>query len=165
FILLSRPLSQALVAPFGGLLSDRVEHRILTTIGTILGALSLLFFLFLNANTPIYLILLSLIIGGIGFGLFSSPNTNSIMSGVGRKYYNTASALIGTMRTIGQTISMGIVTIVFAILIGKEQVGTAIYNSKLIESTNILFTIFLGISIVASIFSYLRGKQFNVHND
>ena len=111
------------------------------------------------------MILLSLIIGGIGFGLFSSPNTNSIMSGVGRKYYNTASALIGTMRTIGQTISMGIVTIVFAILIGKEQVGTAIYNSKLIESTNILFTIFLGISIVASIFSYLRGKQFNVHND
>ncbi|MHA1316894.1 MAG: MFS transporter, partial [Candidatus Heimdallarchaeaceae archaeon] len=89
-------------------------------------------FLFLNVNTPLYLILLSLVIGGVGFGLFSSPNTNSIMSGVETKYYNTASALIGTMRTIGQTMSMGIVTITFSVLIGKEQVGSNIYNEKLI---------------------------------
>ncbi|UJG40599.1 MAG: MFS transporter [Candidatus Heimdallarchaeum aukensis] len=159
FILLTRPLSQALVSPFGGLLSDKIEHRILTTIGTILGAIGLFIFIFLNANTPLYLILLSLVIGGVGFGLFSSPNTNSIMSGVERKYYNTASALIGTMRTIGQTMSMGIVTITFSVLIGKEQVGSNIYNEKLIYSINTLFTIFLGICLVSSIFSYLRGKQ------
>jgi MFS family permease len=44
---------------------------------------------------------------GLGFALFSSPNTNAVMSSVNKKFYGVSSGTIATMRLIGQMLSMG----------------------------------------------------------
>jgi hypothetical protein len=63
-----------------------------------------------------------LVIRGIGFGLFSSPNTNAIMGSVERRFYGVASAMVSTMSLLGQTLSMGLALMVFAIFVGNVTI-------------------------------------------
>ncbi len=51
---------------------------------------------------------------GIGFALFSSPNSNAIMSSVEKKHLGVASGVVGTMRMVGQMLSMGIAMMLLA---------------------------------------------------
>ena len=55
---------------------------------------------------------------GLGYGLFSSPNTNAIMSSVEMKHLGIASGMVATMRSLGQLLSMAIAMFCFAIFIG-----------------------------------------------
>jgi len=158
-ILLARPIFQAILSPIGGMLSDKIQHRIITTIGISIGLVGLLLLVFLQSTSPLILVILSLIFGGIGFGLFSSPNANSIMSAVSKKDYGVASALIGTMRTVGQTISLGLVTLLFALILGDLGPLSPGYDSLFLKSTQIAFIIFVGMGVFGLIFSFFRGKN------
>ncbi|MGZ7210523.1 MAG: hypothetical protein ACXVHV_11630 [Methanobacterium sp.] len=106
---------------------------ILTTIG-------LFFFIFLNANTNLYYIAMALAILGIGSGIFSSPNTNAVMGSVERRFFGVASATVSTMRIIGQTLSMGMVLLIFAVYIGAVQFTPQNYPA-LLYSIKITFII------------------------
>jgi len=95
---------------------------------------------------------------GAGYGLFSSPNTNAIMSSVDKRFYGVASGMNGTMRLLGQMLSMGIAMMIFAIFICPVEI-TPEYYPRFISSLHyafILFTIFCIIGIFASL---VRGKN------
>jgi hypothetical protein len=62
-------------------------------------AAGLLLFSFISIDFPLPLIVVGLAVVGVGFGLFSSPNTNAIMSCVTRSDYGVTSSIIATMRT------------------------------------------------------------------
>jgi MFS family permease len=64
---------------------------------------------------------------GLGFALFSSPNTNAVMSSVDKKFYGVSSGTIATMRLIGQMLSMGMATRLFAIYLGRVQITAESY--------------------------------------
>ena len=53
---------------------------------------------------------------GIGFGLFSSPNSNAIMSSVEKRHLGVASGVVGTMRMVGQMMSMGIAMMLISLI-------------------------------------------------
>ena len=126
-ILVAAPFSQALVSPFAGRLSDRIDPGVIASIGMAFTALGLFLLVFLGESTSLYFIIIALIILGIGFGLFSSPNTNAIMSAVDKRYYGVSSGIIGTMRLLGQMLSMGIAMMIFAILIGHVEITPDLY--------------------------------------
>ena len=128
-VLLAQPVIQTVVAPYSGRLSDKIEPRKVASIGMALTCLGLLSFGFLAAETPIWQIIIALIVLGVGFGLFTSPNTNAIMSSVAPKFYATAASLTGTMRTVGQTLSMGMAMIIMAIVIGRVVVTPGTLSS------------------------------------
>jgi MFS family permease len=111
--------------------------------------ISLFFLIFLTATTSFMYIITVLIVLGIGLGLFSSPNTNAIMGSVERKFYGIASATVGTMRLMGQMLSMGIALLVFSLYIGNVQIVPSNYP-ELLTSIQLVFVIctilcFLGI--------------------
>jgi hypothetical protein len=68
---------------------------------------------------------------GFGFALFSSPNTNAVMSSVERKSYGVASGILGTMRQTGMMFSMALVMILFSMIIGRVQIAPENYLSFL----------------------------------
>lgn len=103
------------------------------------------------------MIILSLLILGLGFGLFSSPNTNAIMGSVERRDYGIASATVSSMRLIGQAFSIGIVTLIFAFLIGRVPISPANYE-LLIKSTRICFLIF-GVLCFIGIFAAIARRN------
>jgi uncharacterized membrane protein len=98
---------------------------------------------------------------GAGSGLFSSPNTNAIMSSVDKRFYGVASGMNGTMRLLGQMISMGIAMMIFAIFIGHVEI-TPEYYPQFVLSLHyafIMFTVFCIIGIFASL---VRGKNITI---
>jgi MFS family permease len=99
-----------------------------------------------------------LMILGLGFGLFSSPNTNAIMSAVEKKYYGVASGLNGTMRLLGQMLSMGIAMMLFAIIIGQVEITPA-YYPQFTESLHWAFVIFTIMCVIGIFASLARGKR------
>ncbi len=117
-ILISQPVLMAIFAPFAGWLSDRIEPRIVASAGMAVTTLSLFMFSGIDSNTPMNLIIANLMFLGFGLGLFSSPNTNAIMSSVEKKFFGIASATVATMRLVGQIISMAFVMLVFSIIMG-----------------------------------------------
>ena len=156
FILVAQPVLMAIVAPLAGRMSDRYDARIIATTGMALVTLGLFGFVFLNNETSIIFIILSLAILGLGFGLFSSPNTNVIMGSVQRKFYGVASATVSTMRLIGQTMSIGIATLIFALVMGRVQITPEQYPS-LLNSIHICFVVFTIICMVGIYASWKRG--------
>src|SRR3989339_43212 len=157
-ILVTQPIVMAIFAPISGRLSDKIESRIIASIGMGLTVIGLIMLTLLTENSGTYYIVLCLIILGLGFGLFSSPNTNAVMSSVERKYYGIASATVSTMRLIGQMLSMGIAMLVMAILIGNVQIKPE-YHSQLIASMKIIFTIFVVLCTIGIFASLARGKH------
>jgi len=111
-ILVSQPIVQAVVSPFAGRLSDRIEPRIVASIGMTLTTLGLFLFTFIEDGTGLGFIVGCLMLLGLGFALFSSPNTNAIMGSVEKRFYGLASGSVGTMRQLGMMVSMGIATLI-----------------------------------------------------
>ncbi|WP_290899508.1 MFS transporter [Ferroglobus sp.] len=157
FVLVSQPVMQALFSPFAGWLSDRVEPRVVASAGMAVTALGLLIFSTIDENTKLSLIISNLMLMGFGFALFSSPNTNAIMSSVERKFYGLASATLSTMRVVGQMLSMAIVMLIFAIYIGKALITPKIYP-LLLESTRTSFAVFSVLCFFGIFASLARGR-------
>jgi MFS family permease len=151
------PAVQALFSPLAGRLSDRIEPRIIASVGMGLTTIGLGLLTFLGQDTAIGFILVSLIILGFGFALFSSPNTNAIMSSVNKRYYGVASATLATMRQIGMTLSMGIAMLLFALFIGRVEI-TAEYYPSFLTSTKMAFRLFTALCFGGIFASLARGK-------
>lgn len=156
-ILITQPAVMAILTPFMGRLSDKRSPFVLSSIGMGICAVGILFFVFINAETNLAVILCALVITGIGFSFFSSPNTNAIMSCVEKKDYGVATSVLNTMRTIGQTSSMVIVTIIVAMTIPGMQITEA-SPDVLVSVIHKAFIIF-AIMCVIGIFISLKRKR------
>lgn len=157
-ILVAQPVVQALFSPLAGKVSDRIDPCRVASAGMALTVAGLLLLTFLDAGTTIPYILGCLVLLGAGFGIFSSPNTNAIISSVDRKSYGVASGMVGTMRLVGQMLSMGLAMTVFAIIIGREQLELAPFSS-FIESIHVAFILFFLMCLLGMAFSLVRVKK------
>jgi EmrB/QacA subfamily drug resistance transporter len=157
-ILVVQPIVMAIISPIAGRLSDRVEPRIVASAGMASTAVGLFLLIFLTEATSLWYLAFTLIVLGIGFGLFSSPNTNAIMSSVEKRFYGVASGMNGTMRLLGQMLSMGIAMMIFAIFIGPVEI-TPEYYPKFVLSVHYAFTLFTVLCIIGVFASLVRGKN------
>ena len=160
-ILVAQPLMMTALSPFAGKLSDMIEPRRLATTGMFISALGLFLLAFISAQTPVYVIVAILIIMGTGFGLFSSPNMNTIMSSVEKHQLGIASGTSATMRVVGQMLSMMIVTLIFSIYFGGTQLKEA-DNTLFISGIRLAFAISGLIGIAGIYFSNSRGDLRNL---
>lgn len=156
-ILVAQPVMMAIVASFSGRLSDKKDPRVLASLGMAISVTGLCILSFIQNDTPYWFIIMALLVSGVGFGLFSSPNTNSIMSSVERKFYGVASATVGTMRTTGMMLSMAIASLSIHIFIGDAKIGTE-NLPEFIKSSKFVFIIF-SILCFAGIFCSLVGRR------
>jgi EmrB/QacA subfamily drug resistance transporter len=157
-ILIAQPAVMALLSPVSGRLSDRIEPRLLASSGLVLTAAGLgMLSALVPASTPAYVVCSLLLTGG-GFALFSSPNVNAIMGSVDRQHLGSASGAVSTMRVLGQMSSMGLITVVFALLLGPVQIAPENYPA-LMQCIRISFLVAAGITLVAIFFSMARGEM------
>ncbi|MFC1928490.1 MFS transporter [Chloroflexota bacterium] len=157
-ILVAMPAVQATFSPVAGRLSDRISPQILASIGMALTTIGLVLLSSLSQNTSIGFILLSLVILGFGFALFSSPNTNAIMSAVEKRFYGVASATFATVRQLGMMLSMGTAMMLFAMYIGRIEI-TPEYYPLFVRSMKTAFTIFAVLCFGGIFASLARGKM------
>ena len=162
-ILIITPIIMAIMAPNSGKLSDRIHPQKLAALGMAIATIALGILTFLDKSTPFYFIIIAMILQGIGMGLFSSPNMNAIMSSVPPKDAPTASASQATMRTIGQTMSLGLLTLVFAWIMGNLELSSQ-YAGMIVQSSQIICgicTVACIIAIFASLVGVRSKDEFN----
>ena len=151
-ILLTQPLVMVVAAPIAGWLSDRIDARVLSSIGMMIRTAGLLLLAFYSEALSRSFIVIPLIILGLGNGLFSSPNVNSILSSVPREKYGLASGILSTIRTMGQSIGIAIMGSIVSVVMPP---GTF---ARLSEDAVELAAFFLsGVRIAFLIASILSG--------
>ncbi len=156
-ILITSPVFQTILSPVAGKLSDRYSPFILSSCGMSISAVGIFTLIFIRSNYPMALLLAALVVIGIGFALFSSPNTNAIMSCVDKKDYSVASSITATSRSIGHTLSMAIVTTVVAVTIGNVTLASA-SPEAILFAMRISFIIFTMLCAAGIFFSAKRKK-------
>lgn len=156
-ILIAQPVVMAVFSPVTGRLSDFIQPRYLSTLGMSMCTLGLISFSLINASTPVWMIVISLLWVGLGFAFFSSPNMNTIMSSVNHHQYGIASGSASTMRVIGQIISMTIAILFFAGMFGGQAIET-VEETVFLQALKWGFISFSFLSMAGIYFSYNRGK-------
>lgn len=156
-ILMAQPITMAILSPIAGRFSDRVEPQKVASLGMFLTGLGLILLSFLTAYTSLTMILINLILLGCGFALFSSPNMTAIMNSVDRSFYGIASGVVGSMRLVGQMLSMGLAAVIFALYIGPVPITPDIHPVFL-KSLKAAFTLFAIICFIGILASVARGK-------
>ena len=159
FILVSQPVVQAVFSPLAGRLSDRAEPRVVASIGMALTVIGLSVFVFLTEATSLWLIVTNLMLLGLGFALFSSPNTNAVMGSVEKRYVGVAGGTLATMRVAGQMLSMGGVMLMFALFHISGVIITAAYHTQFLQSARMAFLMSAVLCLVGVFASLARGKK------
>ena len=159
-VLMAQPVVMALFSPLSGRLSDRIEPRLIASLGMAITVAGLAAFSFLAPATHLGLIVANLVLLGFGFALFSSPNVSAIMGSVPKEQYGNASGAVAIMRILGQMASMAVATVVMTNVIGHAPIQPANYPLFL-KSVKIIFAIFSLVCALGVFCSMNRGRMRN----
>lgn len=157
-ILISMPAVQALLSPLTGSLSDRIRPGILASAGMGLCTFTLVLFSRLGSGTSLAYVICALCVTGFGFALFSSPNTNAILSCVDREDYAVANSIIATMRTYGQSSGMAILSVITSAFLGSRSLADS-PQGDILAMMHTAFLVFAALSVAGLLFSLARDSK------
>ncbi len=153
-----------LMGPMSGWLSDRFGARPFSTTGMLIQAIGFLLLTILPTNFDYIWFAILLFLLGVGQGMFSSPNTSSVMSSVPAEVRGVASGMRATFQNSGSLVSIGvffsIITIGLAsalpltLFSGLTQAGVPAATATQISHlppTSALFAAFLGYNPMATL--------------
>jgi EmrB/QacA subfamily drug resistance transporter len=165
-ILIAVPLCSSVIAPLSGSLSDKFGSRFLSSVGLFLAGVSLFSFIGLKADSSYADVVFRLIILGVGVGMFSSPNTSSIMGSVSGKNLGVAAGVLATMRNLGMGIGVALTSSIFTSRnayhmqrLSQETLGTLELNKiSFVSSFHDVYWVTGIICLVGIFLSGMRGK-------
>lgn len=155
--LIITPAIMVLMSILSGYLIKKIKGEYLTGTGLIILAVAFILLCTLSNTTPLEIILIAMTLHGIGYGLFSSPNTVLITTSVPEEETSKASASLSAMRLIGQTVSLGIFTTVFAIIMSNVVIEPK-YYALLIDSCHNISILAVIFVVIGAIISFLGLK-------
>jgi MFS family permease len=157
-VLIAQPIMQAVFTPITGRLSDKISPSILVLLGMISSMIGIFISITLTNDSNVALIYSLLIFFGLGYALFSSANTNQMMSSVERHQTGVASSIIGALRTLGMLTSISIASSAFNYFVGTQKMSAALTDNFL-AGMRVSFVIFLVINMVGVFIAYRLFKN------
>jgi hypothetical protein len=113
---------------------------------------------FLGPRTATGLVVANLLLLGFGFAFFSSPNSNAVMSSLDRRQLGIGSGILGTMRLLGQNVSMGIVMMLFALYdLDRRSIGANL-QGRFVPCMHAIFWVCSGLGVLGVLASLVRGR-------
>ncbi|MFL7870498.1 MAG: DHA2 family efflux MFS transporter permease subunit [Anaerolineales bacterium] len=155
-ILTAQPIIMALTAPVSGRLSDRIGSRIPTTLGMIILGAGLFLLSRLTLESPFWLIVLGLAIGGFGTGLFVAPNNSALMGDAPRNRQGIAAGVLALSRNVGMVLGIGLTGAIFTTFLSKGNPNDA---ATLVHAFDNGLLFASGVAMLAAITSFARGDD------
>lgn len=112
-VLTAWPAVIMVVAPAAGMLIERIHAGLLGGIGLVVMAVGLMLLAFLPAAPHGFDIVWRLVLCGLGFGLFQSPNNSILIASAPPERSGSASGMLATARLVGQTTGAALVAMLF----------------------------------------------------
>lgn len=156
-IILLQAVAMAVTTPLAGKLADKVQPRLIATCGCIIVAIVFWVFSQLTISSSTNYISGALLLLGVGFGLFSTPNSNAVMGSAAKNELGVASSSLNLSRSIGNLFGMSIVNLLVHYYLGESTFAAA-GNNDLMKAISVAFSMSLAFVIVASFTSALRGR-------
>ncbi|MFZ5447928.1 MAG: MFS transporter [Thermodesulfobacteriota bacterium] len=114
FLLAALSASNALVAPLGGYLADRLGNLLILRTGAGLILAGLISLLFTGLDSSTLALAARFIVLGLGFGLFQAPNLNEILSDVFPAMIGLAASTNAVLKNLGSLVGITLMVTVFA---------------------------------------------------
>lgn len=156
-VLVAQPIMQAIFTPVTGRISDKINPSILVFMGMLSSMIGITIAVTLTDDSHIMWIYSLLVFFGMGYALFSSANTNQMMSSVERSQTGVASSIIGALRTLGMLTSISIASTAFNYFVGAQEMTEAL-TGNFLKGMQVSFLIFLVINVVGVYISYRLFK-------
>jgi EmrB/QacA subfamily drug resistance transporter len=168
-LLIPMPLVNSVMAPLGGWVADRIGARVPATLGLLVQAAALGWFLGITPTTPYIHIGAGLALMGVGGGLFFPSNTSAAMNAAPRHRLGIASATLATLRQAGMVTGFALSLAVAAGSLPREVMmqlfvgNNVILGSKPMQAFVVgmhsAFVLSIVLCLVAAGFSWVRGKE------
>ena len=156
-ILTAQPIIMAIVAPISGTLSDRIGVQIPSVLGMVFLSVGLFMLSQLDATTPIFRVVLALIVTGFGTGTFISPNNSALMGSAPHQRQGIAAGIMATSRSLGMVIGVGLAGAIFSTVSGRYQASYPGQAFFLGIQTSFLVCVFL--ALLGALSSAIRGRS------
>ncbi|TPG12308.1 MFS transporter [Sphingomonas oligophenolica] len=116
------PLTNMVVAPLAGWLSDRIPAGVLGGVGMAISITALTLLATMPADPSYFQIAWRMALCGSGFGIFLPPNARLIIGSAPRERAAAAGGLVSTVRLVGQTTGATLVAALLALGVGAGNV-------------------------------------------
>jgi MFS family permease len=113
WIMIANSVVIVMVAPIAGWLSDRMGSRLLCTVGSALIVIAQFFIASLGLDASIPRIIFPLVLTGLGWAIFNSPNQSAILGAVPRDKVGTASGMTTTAARTGGAMGVALSATLF----------------------------------------------------
>lgn len=159
--LIVQPLMISISGPIAGLVSERVNAKVQTTVGLFVQMAGLVFLALAVPNIP--LMALGVAIMATGLSVFSVANGNFIMTSAPKEYMGVVSALINLARTTGFSIATALATTIFGVFflvtnpLGLES--GSFFVTGYGQAIQLTIFVFSFLALIAAIISSQRGMN------
>jgi EmrB/QacA subfamily drug resistance transporter len=154
-ILTAQPVVMAVAAPLSGTLSDRIGSRLLSTTGMTILGIGLLLLARLGQESTLGQVAGSLVVVGLGTGIFISPNTSALMGSAPRHRQGIAAGILATSRNVGMVLGVGLAGAIFTTGMARGPAGDA---AALFTAVRLSFVVAAGVAFLGAVVSAIRGS-------
>jgi MFS family permease len=158
-VILTQPAIQAVITPFSGRLSDKMDPRRLTTIGMLCMCVGTAMMITLSSEADMFRIYLILIFTGLGYALFSTPNTNLIMSSVEANNYSESSGVIAVMRQVGMMFSVAVIMCMISVTMGTSNNITPDMYDPFVRAIRYAFSVCFVLAAVGTFMTWFSRDR------
>ncbi|TMA98072.1 MAG: DHA2 family efflux MFS transporter permease subunit [Deltaproteobacteria bacterium] len=168
WILIANSVVIVLIAPIAGWLSDRMGSRLLCTAGSGLIVIGQFFIASLGVDSSIPRIILPLLLIGLGWAIFNSPNQSAILGSVPRDKVGTASGMNTTTARTGGAMGVALSATLFTYGLAAAGLTRAQVESPqswgeapelFVRSFNHTVHIVNVVTLLSVFFSAVRGRR------
>ncbi|MGK8208436.1 DHA2 family efflux MFS transporter permease subunit [Burkholderia cenocepacia] len=121
FIFTPWPIMVAICAPFAGRLTNRLNATQVSSIGVLIFCMGLGSLIFLPKQPQVTNFLWRVAVCGVGYGFFLPPNNKEMFDNAAKNRTASASGILSTARTTGQSIGAALVAVVIVLAGGVSS--------------------------------------------
>jgi len=168
WIMIANSVVIVLIAPIAGWLSDRMGSRLLCTAGSSLIVIGQFYIGSLAVDSSISRIIFPLLLVGLGWAIFNSPNQSAILGSVPRDKVGTASGMNTTTARTGGAMGVALSATLFTYGLAAAGLSRAQVEAPqswgaapeiFVGSFNRTVHIVNGFTLFAVLFSAIRGPR------
>jgi len=161
------------LAPVGGWLGDRLGSRLLCTLGSIMTVISMLAFSRLGADAGHAAVIIPLMILGLGWSLFQSPNLSAVFSAVEPRHVGAVSGMSLTAANIANAVGVAVASVLFLRWLNYYGLSGSVLPlytqwaqspEVFIKAFQSSWLVIAGLTAIAVVTSVLRGADKRTRN-
>lgn len=141
-IMAAWPIAMMAAAPVAGVFADRAPSGLLGGVGMTITAAGLLLMAATPGDAGLVRLIVPLVLGGVGFGLFIAPNAHQIVAAAPAHRTASAGAIISTTRLVGSALGATLLAALFWLGAGVGAAPSVLAAVCVIASALCSFAIF-----------------------